>query len=144
MIIRSLVLIVGILVVLPSLADVSRGDKFTAEELYLMCKDDKNNNIECINFIKGARAGMTAQRMFMGMSFVQRKETPPKVVGAQLMIEPFCLPEPFTDEMMKETVMSFLEKIGAEKKKSLAGFAVLMAFNSQFPCTENDFKALKK
>lgn len=143
MIIRSLVLIIGVGVVLPSLADVSRGDKFTAEELYVMCKDDKKN-AECINFIKGARAGMTAQRLFMGMSFVQRKETPPKEVGAQLMIEPFCLPEPFTDENMKKTVISFLEKIGEEKRKSSAGFAVLMAFNSKYSCTESDFKAFRK
>lgn len=109
-------------------------DPFTAQDLFVLCRGSDTQRLECASFVKGVRSGAHAQRLFIGFTFVENKTEPPNILKPLLLREPFCLPQHFSDENVVNSVVDFIENMPKPKRKSAAGFAVVLALNNQYPC----------
>lgn len=119
------------------------GDSSLAIEFRSQCGDVKPRPDSCVQFVRGVRAGLTAQRMFMYM-WLTRKNIPiESEVKKLLAIEQFCLPPGITDEKLTEVAISYIDANAGDEAadKAGAGFMVMMAIAKNFICSLEDYEA---
>lgn len=109
-------------------------DPLTAQDLLMLCRGNDMQRLECASFIKGVRSGAHAQRLFIGFTLVESKTEPPSGLKPLLLGEPFCLPDDFSNEKVINAVVTFIGKLPEPKRKTAAGFSVILALNNQYPC----------
>lgn len=109
-------------------------EEFKAKDLLKLCKGSSDEKSECSSYIRGVRAGMHAQRLFIVFNLSEAKEHPSSVLRRQLGGEPFCLPPDYEHEDVVNSVVTFIEGIPGEKQEMAAGFAVILGLNNRHAC----------
>ena len=140
MTLRCTVFLLACVLTAPALGALSKSDGFLAQDLYDICTDETSQE-QCVTFIRGARAGMSGQRIYIGFSLLEAQQKPHPTVGMHLIAEPFCAPEDVSDQEIKDVVLEFLDGLGKKGRQSLAGFSILMALSNRYPCSREDYEA---
>jgi len=113
----------------------------TTKEFLELCNDEADiENAVCEAFIAGARAGATAQRLFISNQFRSMKmEDHAKKVAWLIYNEPFCIGEETDHDEIVKTVREFglvVRKENPELLSAQAGAAIILGLHRAFPCKE--------
>jgi hypothetical protein len=110
-------------------------ESLKGEQLLALCSGEASKVVECDRYIEGARDGMAAQRLFMGLMLRRAHAEPGETVMKLLTNEPFCnIPDNVSPSELRNTVTAFMNKDGANSLKSSAAFAVVMALTVKYSC----------
>ncbi|MDE2234834.1 MAG: hypothetical protein KGK44_04710 [Gammaproteobacteria bacterium] len=113
--------------------------QMNGRDLLQLCAGANSNIDMCDQFINGVRAGADSQRLFLGFALVKTHTEPPRVLIPLLTHEPYCLPDTVTNQDIRKTVIHFVQNLSEQDKiKTRAGFDILLALNSSYPCHLDD------
>jgi hypothetical protein len=119
------------------------GDNYRSADFISDCGPAKPRTDSCISFVRGVRAGETAQRLFM-YQLLNLYELPiSPQIGKMLALEPFCLPAGTSDADLAEIAISFIGSHDKDVLKANAGYSVLIAIATKYKCTKEDYDAIQ-
>ena len=120
-----------------ALADSPGGydEPFKQRDLLALCTGSVAQVAECDRYVAGVRAGMTAQRLFMGFMYGQQKQEPDALTQKLLTNEPFCnMPKGTTPVEIRSVVVDLIHKDGGKNDNAAASFVTLMALSTKYGC----------
>jgi hypothetical protein len=116
----------------------------TDAELLSQCTGSKTDAEKCKIYVAGVRAGMSAQRHYIGYTFATQKSDSSAEDQMKLLMwlttrEPFCAPEEISDQ---DLISAFIAHMKAVKKdhpeeagKVSGAVSVLLGGQSKYACT---------
>lgn len=120
------------------------GDNSLAFEFRRDCGSAQPRSATCVAFVRGVRAGLTAQRMFIYKMLNHHNVSIQPEILKMLFLEQFCLPPGTSDAELAETAISYIDSSANQKgsDQAGAGFMVMMSIASKYRCTKEDFDAM--
>ncbi len=89
---------------------------------------------ECLQYIKGVRSGLFAQRLYSYLYSLQKRIDPPSEIKAVLVVPLICVPDSETDEEVRDRVVAQIKKMLPDGLEASAGFSVLLALVENYQC----------
>jgi hypothetical protein len=107
-------------------------EPYTGEQLVALCSDP-GEAARCAGYVDGVRAGMHAQREYLGRQLDKAKQAAPAPIAPLLMREPFCVDAAVDTDMLVGVVVSFI-RANPDRHKDPATSAIVLALQNAFPC----------
>jgi len=106
----------------------------STRELLALCSGEASSPSGCLQYIKGVRSGVHAQKLFSVLYLSQKHIDPPVEIKAIFLRPLICVPEADSDESVRDRVVSGLTSMPAKMLDAEAGFIVMMSLATTYPC----------
>lgn len=108
-------------------------DVLKTKELLSLCSSDRAEQRECLQYIKGVRSGVFAQKLFSVLYIGQKRVDPPNEIKAAFLRPLICVPDGEADEHVRDRVIAHIKGLSPEHLEGSAGFAVMIALGTVYP-----------
>jgi hypothetical protein len=130
---RNLVIAVVALLLAGATQPSSSPRMLSDQELLALCSGAKADQDKCSYYVAGVRAGMAAERSYIGFTFAnQEKDSSP---DAQLKLllwlttqEPFCSESPLTDQQLIDAFIEHMEEVSRRSPERVGNVRGAVAF----------------